>query len=154
MYRKITRVVNGALSARKIITRTPMGNKVLRSGNTILIPFRQLHYNKNAFGNNPGTFSPNRFLKEKYLKNSWSFKPFGGGVNYCPGRFLAKQEMLYFVALFLHRSDFEFAQGSLQGEDVLVPQNFPRLDEYTPALGVNGPVKGSNVYITLQERKL
>ena len=109
MYRETMRVVNGALSARKIVARTPMGNKVLRSGNTILIPFRQLHYNKDAFGNDPGTFSPNCFLKEKYLKNSWSFKPFGGGVNYCPGRFLAKQEMLYFVALFLHRSDFEFA---------------------------------------------
>ena len=152
VYQETMRVVNGALSARKIVAPTPMGDKVLQSGNTILIPFRQLHYNKDVFGSNPGTFNPYRFLNEKHLKNSWSFKPFGGGVNYCPGRFLAKQEMIYFVALFLHRFDFELAQDSVQGKG-LAPQNFPELDESTPALGVNGPVKGSDVYIHLRERK-
>ena len=153
VYQETLRVVNGVLSARKIVAPTFMGTKTLSSSNTILIPFRQLHYNKAVFGNDPGRFDPNRFLREKHLKNSSSFKPFGGGVNYCPGRFLAKQEMLLFVALFLNRFDVEFATEDSQGTAISTPQKLPRLDESAPALGVNGPVKGSDVYVNLRRRK-
>ncbi len=152
-YLETLRIVNGALSARKIVAPTPMGGKLLRKGNTILIPFRQLHYNKAVFGKDPGYFDPQRFLKEKTLRNNPSFKPFGGGVNYCPGRFLAKQEMLVFVALVLNRLDIKVATVDSQDEDKSTLQPFPKLDESTPALGVNGPVKGSDVYVGLQERK-
>ena len=141
-YLETLRIVNGALSARKIVAPTPMGSIILRKGNTILIPFRQLHYNKAIFGNVPSYFNPQRFLKEKNLRNNPSFKPFGGGVNYCPGRFLAKHEILVFVALFINRFDINVATVDLQDENKCTRQPFPKLDESTPALGVNGPVKG------------
>ena len=149
VYNETMRITNGALSARKIVAPTPMGNKVLREGNTLLIPFRQLHYNPDVFGNDPGKFEPARFLKDKNLKNNSSFKPFGGGVNYCPGRFLAKQEMLTFVALALNRFDLRLAKETPQGVPLNQRQAFPSLDISTPALGVNGPVKGSDVFIDL-----
>lgn len=140
-YQETLRVTNGALSARKIIAPTKIGEKILDVGGTIIIPFRHLHYNKKVFGTQPAHFDPNRFLKDKSLNNSGSFRPFGGGINYCPGRFLAKQEMLAFVGLALHRFDITLSRkGS---------QNFPELDITTPALGVNGPQKGANVLIDL-----
>ena len=141
VYQETLRVTNGALSARKIIAPTRMGDKILDAGATIIIPFRQLHYNQEVFGATPGDFDPERFLRDKSLNNSGSFKPFGGGVNYCPGRFLAQQEMLAFVALALHRFDIVLSHtGS---------QSFPKLDTTTPALGINGTQKGEDVLIDL-----
>lgn len=151
-YQESLRVVNGALSARKIISPTKIGDKALRPGNTILIPFRQLHHNKAVFGGDPDHFDPERFLRDKTLINSPSFKPFGGGHNYCPGRFLAKQEMLVFVALALNRFDIELAPLESQEGGVPRLQRFPLLDEFTPALGVNGPLKGSDVYVNIKRR--
>ena len=63
-YQEIMCVTNGALSARKIIAPTPIGNKVLQSGNTILVPIRQLHQNKAAFAD------PSRFDQEKDLEEA------------------------------------------------------------------------------------
>ena len=145
-------MANGALSARKIVALTQIRSKVLRSGNTILMPLRQLHYNKVAFGDNPAQFDPQRFLKDKTLRNSPSFRPFGGGVSYCPGRFLAKQEMLFFVALVINRFDIKLAEEVSQDGKLPRSQAFPKLDESTPALGVNGPVKGSDVFVNLRRR--
>lgn len=116
-------------------------------------PFRQLHYNKTISGNEPSYFDPQRFLKGKNLRNNPSFKPFGGRVNYCPGRFLVKQEMLVFVALFLYRFEVNVATVDLQGDNKCTPQPFPKLDRFPPALVVNGPIEGSDLYVGLQERK-
>ena len=148
-YLEVLRIVNTALSARKIIAPTPIGDQVLSSGNTILIPFRQLHQNRKVFGDDPGRFDPERFLHDPDLKKSSSYKPFGGGVNYCPGRFLAKQEMLVFVALVINRFDLKVATVTPQGVALPQAQAFPNLDLSTPALGVNGPVKGSDVFVDL-----
>ena len=61
--------------------------------------------------------------------------------------------MLVFVALILDRFEINVATVDLQDENKCTPQPFPKLDESTPALGVNGPVKGSDVYVALRERK-
>lgn len=140
-YQETLRITNGALSARKIIAPTKIGEKVLDVGATIIIPFRQLHYNKKVFGTEPAHFDPERFFKDKSLTNSASFRPFGGGVNYCPGRFLAQQEMLAFVALALHRFDIALSRER--------SQSFPELDTTTPALGINGAQRDADVLIDL-----
>ena len=154
VYNETLRLVNGALSARKIVAPTPMGGKILSEGNTLLIPFRQLHYNVDVWGPEPEKFESDRFLKKGDLLHSSSFKPFGGGVNYCPGRFLAKQEMLAFVVLALHRFDLKLATNNdvpPRGPCMIPrPQRFPCLDTKTPALGVNGPARGSDVYIDFE----
>ncbi|KAL8725328.1 MAG: hypothetical protein Q9166_007434 [cf. Caloplaca sp. 2 TL-2023] len=149
VYLEVLRIVNTALSARKIVAPTPLGDKVLRSGNTILIAFKQLHSDRAVYGADPMRFDPDRFLKDKNLKNSSSYKPFGGGVNYCPGRFLAKQEMLVFVALVLNRYNIQLATRTSRGKPMSRPQQFPQLDMATPALGVNGSTKGTDVWVEL-----
>ncbi|KAL8733781.1 MAG: hypothetical protein Q9181_003463 [Wetmoreana brouardii] len=128
VYWEVMRVTNGALSARKIVAPTPMGDKVLQPGNTILLSFRQLHHNKDVFGQDPRHFGPERFLKDASLKNNASYKPFGGGVNYCPGRFLAKQEMLVFTALCIKRFVIEIAGATVGGKAVCGEPALPALD--------------------------
>ena len=148
-YQQTLRVVNGALSVRKIVAPTPLCGKLLASGNTILIPFRQMHYNPAVFGDDPGRFDAERFLHDLTLETSPSFMPFGGGVNYCPGRFLAKQEMLVFVALALNRFEIRLATESPEGRVFAGGQKFSELDTSTPALGVNGPVAREDVFVDL-----
>ena len=148
VFLETLRVTSGALSARKIVAPTPLGSRVLGKGNTILIPLRQLHYDPFVFGNDSDRFDSERFMRTKDLKSSPSFRPFGGGVSHCPGQILAKREMLVFVALVLHHFEIELALG---GED-FKPQVFPKMDEYTPSLGVNGPAKGSDVFVHFRRR--
>lgn len=148
------RVTNGALPARRIVVPTQIRSKVLRSGNSILMRLRQLHYDEAIFGDDPARWDPERFSEKKILRNSSSFKPFGGGVSYCPRRFLARQEMLYFVALVIDRFDIELVAEVPKDGNPSTPQTFPKLDESTPALGVNGPVTGSDAYQYQDERPL
>ncbi|MCJ1303915.1 hypothetical protein MMC08_006726 [Hypocenomyce scalaris] len=149
VYYETLRMVNGALSARKVVSDTHIGGKILRPGNTVVIPYRQLHYNEHVFGRNAKDFDPERFLKDKSLSSNSSYRPFGGGVSYCPGRYLAKQEVYGFVALLLHRFDIQLATTPL-GEKGVGTQIFPRLDETKPSLGVTGPVAGMDVYINVK----
>lgn len=143
-FQETLRLTSGALSARKITSPTPLRDKVLQSGNTILIPFTQLHLNRAAF-DNPKKFDSERFLKNKSLSYCSSFKPFGGGVSYCPGRYVARLELLVFVALLINRFELELPLFPKSER----PQTFPALDVTTPSLGINGPVKGADVYLTL-----
>ena len=144
VYHETLRLCNGALSARKTIAPTHLRDKVLKSNSTIIIPFRQLHHDQEVFGSNSARFDPERFLKDKSLTTSWSFRPFGGGINFCPGRFLAKTEMMTFIALAVNRFDISLPQGYVQ--------QFPKLDTTTPALGVNGGEKGQDLIIDLKVR--
>lgn len=142
VFLETLRVTSGALSARKVTAPTPLGNKILGRGNTVLIPLRQLHYSRHAFGEDADQFDYNRFLR-KDMRNSPNFRPFGGGVSHCPGQIFAKQEMLVFAALILNRFDIRLAVG----EDIPQPQKFPKINQKTPSLGVNGPNKGSDVLV-------
>jgi cytochrome P450 len=141
VYNESLRITNGAFSGRKITGRTVIGGKVLEPGHTIVIPFRQLHMNQDTFGDDPTAFDPERFLKNPSLTSSGSFKLFGGGTSYCPGRFVVKQEMMFFVALVLNRFDAKLSP--------LPNQEFPELDMTVPALGINVARKGQDVLIDL-----
>jgi len=37
--------------------------------------------------------------------------PFGGGINMCPGRFFAKQEILIAIAVMVLRYEIEFVEN-------------------------------------------
>lgn len=91
-------------------------------------------------------FDHTRFLKKKYLARNPSFRPFGGGVTYCPGRTLAKREVFSAVAIFLRRFNMRLA---LNGSK---PQPFPVLNIKTPSLGLNGPTQGMDVIVEMAER--
>ena len=66
----------------------------------------------------------------------------------CPGRFIARQEVLAFVAFVLKRFDLKLVskgKGKLQ-------QDFPRLEELKPTLGVIGPVQGEDVVVEISQQ--
>lgn len=140
------RLTFGSVSVRKVTVPTVIGTKVLQPGNPIMIPIRQLHYSESAFGGNAGQFDAERFLKETSLNKSISYKPFAGGVTHCPGRFLAKREVLVFVATILHRFDIEVLNEGSEERG----RRPPKIDHISPNLGIMPPVKGTELYIRLK----
>ena len=147
VYNEVLRLVNGAVSARKVIAPTEIGGKILSKGNSILIPYRQLHFNTDVFGPDADHFIPGRFLNNKDLLHNPSFRPYGGGATYCPGRVLAAQEIYGFVAILLHRFKVEIAPN----ESSIFPP-FPQLEDSVPALGITGPKKGMDFFVTLRKQ--
>ena len=140
------RMTLGSVSVRKVTVPTVIGTKVLKPGNPIMIPIRQLTYSETVFGGNAGQFDAERFLKEPSLNKSPNYKPFGGGVTYCPGRLIARREVLVFVATILHRFDIEVSKGGSEKER----QQPPKINHACPTLGVLPPVKGTDLYIRLK----
>ncbi|KAF2090210.1 cytochrome P450 [Saccharata proteae CBS 121410] len=148
IFLEVLRLVNGALTVRKILATTRIGTKVLEAGNTVIIPARQLHLNEEVWGANNYNFDPERFLKDPKLAGHNSYRPFGGGVTYCPGRFLARSEICGFTAMILKR--FEVGLATLPNGS---PQEFPKLDISRPSIGVTGCVEGMDVLINVKPAK-
>ena len=108
------------------------------------MPFRQLHFNKDIFGSNADEFDAERFLRDKSLGKSSSFRPFGGGATYCPGRYVAKREVMVFIALAMSRFDIGLAEKEQSA--------FPKLDTRTPSLGIMMPMAGEDVQVVVRKR--
>ncbi|KAI1116626.1 cytochrome P450 [Nemania sp. NC0429] len=142
------RIKNSAGALRVVVEETQVGTKTLQAGNAILIPFRQLHSNRNVWGPSVDEFDPYRFLKRRSLARHPSFRPFGGGGTLCPGRTLAKEQVFGFIAILLHRFDVKLAAGP---ETQQQQQPFPRLNDLAPSLGIGRPVKGMDVMVYLAD---
>lgn len=143
VYHEVLRLTTASTSIRTVISPTWIGGKELAVGNDVFLPFRQMHLDPAVFGSDAHEFNPTRFLDNKLAKSS-SYRPFGGGTTYCPGRFLAKREVLTFVACALNRFDLS-AIGSGQ-------QTFPRLETRKPSLGVLAPVSGDDLTFRVHPR--
>jgi cytochrome P450 len=155
IYNEVLRLTASSSSIRTVLSTTEIGGKQLRSGTKVLIPYRQLHFNEDIWGNDAKTFDPERFLKNKDLARNSSFRPFGGGTTYCPGRFLAKREVMTFVALLLYRFDIALATHPAlpASKDKATKPAFPRLEEQKPCLGIMGPAKGHDVCLKVRPTK-
>ena len=127
--------------SRKVLAPTEIGGKSLETGNSIIIPSRQLHTNTDIWGSDVKEFRASTIAKKKNLTRHSSFRPFGGGITYCPGRVLAKEEVFGFIAIILHRFNIKLADNE--------KQKFPRLDESKPALGIAGPVESMDVIVSI-----
>ncbi|KAH9905725.1 cytochrome P450 [Xylariomycetidae sp. FL2044] len=148
LFHEALRLNGGAMVSRVVLRETVVGGKTLSPGNAVLMPSRQLHTNEDVWGDTVRDFDPARFLgKKKSLARHSSFRPFGGGATYCPGRVLAKEEVYGFVAILLHRFDIKLA--TRYGEK----PPFPRLNDTTPALGITGPLKSMDVMVDVTLRK-
>ncbi|KAF2136434.1 uncharacterized protein K452DRAFT_237538 [Aplosporella prunicola CBS 121167] len=148
VWSEVLRLVNGAMSVRKVVTSTKVSGKILESGNTVMIPFRQLHYNTNVWGSACFDFDPERFIREPKLQSHPSYRPFGGGISYCPGKSLAKSEVCGFVASLLQR--FDISLFTRPGEP---PQVFPKLDDTRPSTGTTGPMDDMDLVFDLVPRR-
>lgn len=158
LYLEILRFCSSAASVRTTTEPTVIGGKTLRKGVRVLMPYRQLHLNEEAFGHNTNDFYPTRFFEDPNLLNHPSYRPFGGGKTYCPGRFIAKREVFAFVAFTLNRFELELATtppSPCDGKDTAFSrQTFPSMDVSTPNTGILAPSKGCDVYISLKKLAL
>ncbi len=133
------------MMSRKVLAPTMIGNKLLQAGTNVLMPSRQLHMNEDVWGPDYRRFDAERFVDNKTLLKHSSYRPFGGGVSYCPGRVMAKEQVFAFIAILFHRFDLKVAEGA--------NNIFPKLDESTPALGITGPVKGMDIIMDMTVRE-
>lgn len=133
------------MSVRNVLEPFIVGGKYLRAGTKVLVPYRQLHFDEKAFGANAASFDEERFLANKELSRSPSFRPFGGGTTYCPGRFLAKNEVLTFVALVLVRFEISLAEDKSDSK-----VSFPQIEDGKPCLGIIGPRDGWDTLLSVR----
>lgn len=129
-------------SVRYITQDTRIGGKILRKGHRVMLPNRQLHFDKKVFGEDVHKFRHTRFLDEESLVRTASWRPFGGGITLCPGRFIAKQAVIGFIAMTLQRFDIE-----LVGE-----KKFPRMEDGSPVLGIMSRHAEDDVLVRLRPR--
>ncbi|KAI1737525.1 putative cytochrome p450 [Xylaria scruposa] len=138
------RLSSNSASARVVAHDTVIGNRLMRKGNKILIPYRFLHFNESVFGEHVERFLPERFEgRVNALTRGASWRPFGGGKTMCPGHFIAKRETLIFVAMVLHRFDLKIDQAHA----LLEP------DLGKPVLGLADCKSGQEVLLRLTPRK-
>ena len=146
LYDEVLRLTASSASIRTVESDTTLRNVVLSAGGKVLLPFRQLHFDEKVFGNNVDECDAERFLRDKNLGNSPSFRPFGGGSTYCPGRYVAKREVMAFIALAMSRFD-----------DIMLAENehfaFPKLDTKTPSLGIMMPMIGEDVQVVVRKHR-
>ncbi|MCJ1479176.1 hypothetical protein MMC13_007860 [Lambiella insularis] len=143
-FQETLRLGGGTVSVRTVTAPITIGAKQLAPGGDVLIMHRALHSNEHVWGADAAAFDPERFLKNKTLGSHASYRPFGGGSTYCPGRVIARQEVFIFVALALQRLDMELVPG----------QSFPRLDDTQPSIGVTGPRPDMDLFVSVSERRV
>ena len=143
IWNETVRLSASSSSVRYVTEDTIVGGKILRKGNRVVIPNRQLHFDENVFGGKVHEFKSTRFIDNEGLIRSGSWRPFGGGSTMCPGRFIAKQAVIAFVAMMLQCFDVEPAGK----------QSFPRLEEGNPDLGIMSTKGGDDLLIRLQLRQ-
>ena len=152
VFFEVLRLTAASTSMRKVIGPTEIGGKILRPGYRVLVPYRQLNLNEDVFGSDAKDFDPKRFLVHRDLTHHPSFRPFGGGANYCPGRFIARQEVLVFIALVLYRFDIESVERSNSGQKATRGTHLPKLSVSRPSLGIMGPADGEDVIVDVKQR--
>ncbi|KAJ0107551.1 hypothetical protein J7T55_007741 [Diaporthe amygdali] len=148
-YEEMLRVNNEPVGIRLVASSVIIGGKELQPGRKLLMPYKQLHMDPSVFGTNVDSFDARRFMNEKSLERSTSWRPFGGAKTHCPGRFLARREVYMFLALAIFRFDVKLVPGP--GENV---PRFPRADTSIPAGGLLPPKIGDDVFMEVRRSKL
>ncbi|TGJ78266.1 hypothetical protein E0Z10_g10500 [Xylaria hypoxylon] len=144
IWNEMLRMSAFAASVRYIKADTVVGTKILRKGNRVIVPYRQLHLNEKVFGGDVQEFRHQRFLDNPKLAQTNNFRPFGGGNTMCPGRHIAKRAVFLFTAMLLSRFDVELEDD----QRMLEP------DLTKPVPGLMSPKLGDELIIILKPRKI
>lgn len=153
IYNETLRLTNSSSSVRTVVRPTVLTSgartpTVLQPGNRVLIPYRQGHFNPHVFGPDVDRFDHTRFLRDKDLERNPSFRPFGSGSTHCPGRFLARREVVVFVALVVRRFDVALA-ATADGR----ANGLPEIETKKPCLGVMGVRDGQDCVVQVSRRQ-
>ncbi|KJZ75448.1 hypothetical protein HIM_05144 [Hirsutella minnesotensis 3608] len=143
MWNEMLRMSAFSASVRYITADTAVGNKILRKGNRLIIPYRQLHMDPSVFGDGVDRFKHDRFLKNPRLAQGSSFRPFGGGTTMCPGHFIAKRAVYLFTAIILHRFEVKVV-----GERQSLEPDLTR-----PVPGLMSQKDGQELFVELSRRR-
>jgi hypothetical protein len=144
MWNETIRMTAYSASVRFITEDTIIGGKILRKGNRLMIPYRQLHFDQGVFSKTAESFDHERFLKNVNLTQNSNWRPFGGGNTMCPGKYMAKRSVLLFIAMLLQRFDIE-----MDGY-----QPIPAPEEGKPVLGLMSVKDGEELRVRLTARKV
>ncbi|RYP91922.1 hypothetical protein DL770_001982 [Monosporascus sp. CRB-9-2] len=145
IWHETLRLCSNAASVRRVDRDTVIGGKLMREGNRIMIPYRQLHFDPYVYGADSHRFRPDRFgeaNKGAALTRGPSWRPFGGGKTLCTGRYAAKRATLIFVTTLLRRFDIEMIGNP----------PFPETDLGRPVLGISSFKDGHDFTIRLSLR--
>lgn len=149
VFHETLRLRNGAGALREVTQPTVIRGKTLQPGNSIMIPFHQLHLNERVWGPTADKFDPARFLDKPGLTRHPSFRPFGGGATLCPGKLIGKEQAFGFIAILLRRFKIRLSTAHEGGAETV---QFPRMNDTVPSLGINGPMDETEVIVEVMAR--
>ena len=152
-FNETLRYTNASASGRVVLSPTNIGGKTLYPGAKVYMPYRQSHFSDEVFGSNMFEFDPQRFVSNKELAKSPAYRPFGGGTQYCSGRFLARREVVGFLAFILDQFDIGLRNTSGDDAPESGMQHFPRMDINKQNIGVISPVPGDDIILSIKPRK-
>jgi cytochrome P450 len=144
IYYETLRTTASSISVRDVLEDTTISNLKLSKGSRLIVPYRQMLLDEEVFGPDAESFKPDRFLHNPELAKHPSFRPFGGGTTFCPGRFLAQNEATTVVALALSRFEIELENPG---------ESLPGMDERKPCLGIMGLKEGVDISVRMKEKK-
>lgn len=151
LWHECLRLGSASASVRHVTKTCVINGKRYEEGGQIMIPFSQLHQGADYFGQHPDNFDPDRFYNDPSLAKSPAYRPWGGGTTHCPGRFVAKLEIFYFVACALNRYNIELSDTDDRGRKV--DQKRPKFDMKSPCMGVRNSIGNSDLWVHLRIRE-
>ncbi|KAF2849144.1 cytochrome P450 [Plenodomus tracheiphilus IPT5] len=139
-YNETLRICTSSVTVRNVLEDCVVGTSHFQKGSRVLIPFLQMMMDEAVFGDKPEEFRHERFLEKPARAKDPSFRPFGGGLTYCPGRFMAQHEIFMVVALLFGKLGVSLPEGV---------QAFPKMETKKPCLGMMGPAKGHDLHVNV-----
>jgi len=132
------RLAASSTGVRMAESDVQLGGYTIKKGSLLLLPTSHLHRSRESWGQDADTFRPDRWTKldvdhDGAGGGAGQFRPFGGGVTHCPGRFIARRGLLAFVAILLDRYQVEMV-GAPKEPDM----KKPGVGVMDPAGGVSG----------------
>ncbi|QDS69852.1 hypothetical protein FKW77_000278 [Venturia effusa] len=146
-WHECLRLGSASASVRHVNKTCVINGKRYEEGGQIMIPISQLHHGADYFGRDPDSFDADRFYNDPCLVKSPAYRPWGGGTTYCPGRYVAKLEIFYFIALALNRFNLSLSDEDDRG--YRVQQKRPAFDMKSPCMGVRNSIGDADVWVRL-----